>query len=125
MCGRRGLIAGRLVRVLAVVAADPGCGLRRVEVLDAAERAQVLAGWNDTAAPVPAVTLPELFGRRRRGRRMRWRWCAGTRVVSYAGAGRAGEPAGAGAGGAGGGSGAVVAVLLDRSASWWWRCWRC
>ena len=32
-----------------------------MEVLDPGERRKVLAGWNDTARPVPAGTLPELF----------------------------------------------------------------
>jgi non-ribosomal peptide synthetase component F len=54
-------IAGRLVRVLAALAAAPGAPVRAVQVLDEAERSLVLAGWNDTARAVPAVTLPALL----------------------------------------------------------------
>ena len=54
-------IAVRLGRVLAAVAAGPQARLHQVAVLEAAERAQLLAGWNDTAAPVPAATVPELI----------------------------------------------------------------
>ncbi|MGH3070488.1 MAG: amino acid adenylation domain-containing protein, partial [Streptosporangiaceae bacterium] len=54
-------LAARLVRVLEQVAADPGRRVSQVDILGAAERRQVLAGWNDTARPVPAATLPELF----------------------------------------------------------------
>ena len=38
----RAAIAGRFGRVLAAVAADPGVRLRQVQVLDAAERAQLV-----------------------------------------------------------------------------------
>ena len=55
------LIAGRLVRVLAAVAADPGLRVSQVDVLEPAERDQLVAGWNDTAADVPPETVPELF----------------------------------------------------------------
>src|SRR6202453_1120034 len=56
-----GVISGRFARVLAAVAASPATPLRQVQVLGADERAQVVAGWNDTACRVPAGTLPELF----------------------------------------------------------------
>ena len=60
--GTARLLAERLVRVLAAVAADPGARLHAVAVLDEAERAQLVTGWNDTGGPVPAGTLPELVG---------------------------------------------------------------
>ena len=54
-------IAGRLGRVLAAVAVAPDTPLHAVRVLGDGERAQVVEGWNDTAAPVPAAMVPELF----------------------------------------------------------------
>ena len=54
-------ISSRFARVLAAVAADPGTRPRQVAVLTAGERAQLVTGWNDTAAAVPALTLPGLF----------------------------------------------------------------
>ncbi|MFF9091084.1 amino acid adenylation domain-containing protein, partial [Streptomyces sp. NPDC014991] len=54
-------IAARFVRLLEAVAADPSRTLGDLPVLDEAERELVLRGWNDTARPLPAVTLPELF----------------------------------------------------------------
>jgi amino acid adenylation domain-containing protein len=42
----------------------PGTPLRQVQVLRQAERAQILRDWNDTAAEVPAATVPELFAAR-------------------------------------------------------------
>ncbi|WP_181799049.1 non-ribosomal peptide synthase/polyketide synthase [Kitasatospora acidiphila] len=55
------LLAERLVRVLDAVAAEPTRPVHAIEVLDPAERHRILAEWNDTAADVPAETLPELF----------------------------------------------------------------
>jgi amino acid adenylation domain-containing protein len=40
---------------------DPDAPVRAVQVLDGAERRQILAGWNDTARAVPEATLPVLF----------------------------------------------------------------
>ena len=106
-----GMFAGRLVRVLAAVAADPGVRVHQVAVLDAAERELVVAGWNDTAAEVPAGGVPgAVRGAGGAACRMRWRW-AGRRVVELrvAGCERAGR-LGRGAGGCGG-----------RGRSRWWR----
>src|SRR6266704_1143056 len=46
-------MAGHLGVLLAGVAADPAVPLSGLAVLTAGEREQLLAGWNDTAAPVP------------------------------------------------------------------------
>ena len=51
----------RFARVLAAVAADPGIRLYQAQVLDQAEREQLVTGWNDTAAAVPDGTLPQLL----------------------------------------------------------------
>ncbi|GAA2624643.1 hypothetical protein GCM10010411_71410 [Actinomadura fulvescens] len=48
-------------RVLSAVAADPSVPVSAVDLLDEAERHTILAGWNDTAADVPRVPVPELF----------------------------------------------------------------
>ncbi|MGP3954202.1 non-ribosomal peptide synthase/polyketide synthase, partial [Streptomyces sp. 7N604] len=58
------LLAERLVRVLEQVAADPGVRVSEIEVLAEAERSRVVAQWNATERPVPAVSLVELFGAR-------------------------------------------------------------
>ena len=42
----------------------PATPLHQVAVLGTAERAQLLAGWNDTARPVPAASVPELIAAR-------------------------------------------------------------
>ena len=52
-------IAERFGLVLAAVAADPATPRHAVPVLGQAERAQVVAGWNDTATPVPGGMVPE------------------------------------------------------------------
>ncbi|MFJ6811658.1 amino acid adenylation domain-containing protein, partial [Streptomyces anulatus] len=53
----------RLTRLLEGALGDPDRPLARIDVLDAAERHRVLEEWNDTARPIPAATLPELFER--------------------------------------------------------------
>ncbi|MFJ2833714.1 condensation domain-containing protein, partial [Streptomyces sp. NPDC087263] len=58
------LLASRLVRVLEAVAADPGVRLSEIDVLGEAERSRVVAEWNDTARPVAAESLVELFAAR-------------------------------------------------------------
>ncbi|WP_229791801.1 non-ribosomal peptide synthase/polyketide synthase [Micromonospora fulviviridis] len=54
-------IADRLVRVLDAVTQDPDLRVSQVDVLDSDERRAVLAGWNDSALPVPYTTVPALF----------------------------------------------------------------
>ncbi|MEV5976563.1 amino acid adenylation domain-containing protein [Streptomyces sp. NPDC052114] len=58
------LLAGRLVRVLEQVAADPRIRLSDVDVLTADERAQVVERWNDTAVVGPDTLVPRSFEER-------------------------------------------------------------
>ena len=57
-------MAGHLVHVLDMIAADPGRLVGEVPLLPEAERARVLGEWNDTAHAVTPATLAELFGAR-------------------------------------------------------------
>ena len=105
-------IAVRFARVLAAVAADPRIRPRQVQVLDPAERAQLITGWNQTAAAVPSGTLPELFEQQAARVPDAVAVISGDVHVSYAqlngrawpgpAAGRARGRAGDGGGGAGG-----------------------
>ncbi|MCM2393782.1 condensation domain-containing protein, partial [Streptomyces albipurpureus] len=54
-------LAARLVRILEAVVADPGMPIGQIDVLDPAERHQLLVGWNGTARVVPEAVLPQLF----------------------------------------------------------------
>ncbi|MCW8103605.1 non-ribosomal peptide synthetase, partial [Streptomyces tauricus] len=54
-------LAERLVRVLGVVAADPGVRVGGVDVLSDAERGLVLGEWIDTGREVSVDALPQLF----------------------------------------------------------------
>ena len=58
MCG---LLCTAVANLAAVLQDAPATPLRQVQVLGQAERAQLVTTWNDTAADIPAGTLPELF----------------------------------------------------------------
>ncbi|WP_425298896.1 amino acid adenylation domain-containing protein [Nocardia cyriacigeorgica] len=58
----------RYLRVLETVVAEPATAVRDIEILDDAERATVLSGWNDTTHEVPAATVLELFAEQVRQR---------------------------------------------------------
>ncbi|MFC6014581.1 condensation domain-containing protein, partial [Plantactinospora solaniradicis] len=55
--------ADGFARVLAIVAADPHVRLHAIDVLDPQGRDLVVRQWNDTAVPVSAGSVVELFGR--------------------------------------------------------------
>ena len=114
--GTARLIAGRLVRVLAGVAADPGVRVRGVEVLEAAERAQLVWGWNETAREVPPVTAAGLVAAQAGRSPDAVAVACGDVSVTYAGLeAAAGVLAGVLAG-YGAGPERVVAVVMGRSA---------
>ncbi|MEV6962279.1 amino acid adenylation domain-containing protein [Streptomyces sp. NPDC051207] len=57
-------IAEHLLALLRAAVADPGRPVRTLDILPPAQREQLLTGWNDTARPVAAGTVPELFAER-------------------------------------------------------------
>ncbi|WP_020647588.1 non-ribosomal peptide synthetase, partial [Amycolatopsis balhimycina] len=57
-------IAGCLVRVLTAMAANPDLPVDAVELLDAAELAQLVGEWNDTAVSVSDTSVPDAFAGR-------------------------------------------------------------
>src|SRR5580704_4858457 len=110
------VLAARLVRVLAAVAADPAMAVHQAQILEPAERVQVLEGWNDTARSVAPALVPELVAVTAARVPDAVAVTCGGEFVTYGGlqeaAGRlAGVLAGAGAG-----PEQVVAVIMDRSA---------
>ncbi|MFF9899091.1 non-ribosomal peptide synthase/polyketide synthase [Streptomyces longispororuber] len=54
-------IADRYVRLVERLAADPHTPLGRFDLLERGERERILGTWNDTAAPRPGRSVPELF----------------------------------------------------------------
>ena len=109
-----GLIAGRLVRVLEQVAADPGLRVHQVSLLSDAERAE-LAARNETAAPVPDGTVAGLFAARARRVPDAVAVVDGDAVVSYRFLAAAAARLGSRLAQAGAGPESVVAVLVPRS----------
>ena len=114
--GTVSVIAGRLLRVLGAVAADPAARLRQVQVLNAAEREQVLAGWNDTARPVRPELVPALFAERVAQAPDAVAVCCGDASLSYRELDARASRLARLLAGCGAGPERVVAVLLDRSA---------
>ncbi|XIG26164.1 condensation domain-containing protein [Lysobacter enzymogenes] len=53
--------ARRLLLFVERALAQPSRPLAEIELLDAEERRQLLVDWNDTAQPLAAATIPELF----------------------------------------------------------------
>ena len=112
-----GKVVVRLVRVLEQVAADPGVPVSRVQVLDAAERRQLVEAWNDTGRPVPEESLGALFAAQVVARPDAVALVCGQQAWTYAGLDAwAGRLAGVLAV-AGSGRRQLVAVAVPRSAA--------
>jgi hypothetical protein len=54
-------LASRFVRLCDQVAADPDRRIGQLDILDPDERRRILVDWNDTARPVPDLTVVGLF----------------------------------------------------------------
>jgi non-ribosomal peptide synthetase component F len=62
-------------RVLQAVVADAEQRVLQIELLSAAERRQIVAGWNETRREYSgAVAIHQLFSDRQRGAGKQWQW---------------------------------------------------
>ncbi|MFI9366842.1 amino acid adenylation domain-containing protein, partial [Kitasatospora sp. NPDC053057] len=111
-----GPLAGRLVRVLSQLVADPSAPVSGVEVLDAAERARVLGEWSGDRPAEPAAFLPELFAAQAARTPEATAVVFGDEVLSYAELDARTNRVARHLVGAGVGAGAVVGVCLERGA---------
>ena len=111
-------LAERLLALLMQVVADPDRPVSRLDLLDPAERDQVLGAWNDTAKAVDVLPLPELFERQvARDPEALAVWAAGE-GVSYAELDARANQLARLLIGRGVGPESVVGVALPRSAEW-------
>ena len=101
-----GRMTGHLSVLLAAIVADAGQRVGDLPVLTAGERELLVAGWNDTAVPVPAAGgIHELITGRAGACPDAVAVLSGDGCLTYAGADRAGGAAGGVLAGAGGGAG--------------------
>ena len=94
----------------------PATPLHQVGVLEAAERVQLLAGWNDTSSPMPGVAVPELIAARAAACPDAVAVVCGDARLSYAQLDRRANRLAHGLAAEGMGPESVVAVMMDRSA---------
>ncbi|MEU7187240.1 amino acid adenylation domain-containing protein [Streptomyces sp. NPDC039022] len=109
-------LAGRLVRVLEQLVADPTVPVGRVDVLDAAERRRAVTEWNATAAEPAGATVPELFAARVAAAPDAVAVTDGRQSVQFGELDTASDRLAAYLRGLGAGRGDRVAVVLERSA---------
>ncbi|HEX2164586.1 MAG TPA: condensation domain-containing protein, partial [Thermoanaerobaculia bacterium] len=108
-------MAGHLQRLLDAALAEPDRPLAELPLATAAERRQLVAGWNDTAAPVPPGSLHALVERRAAAAPRAPAVVAGDVVWSYADLDRRAAAVAARLAAAGVGREDRVALLAERS----------
>ncbi len=108
-------LADRLVTILTAVAADPERPVGSLEILTASER-KALAGWNDTAAPMPSAGPAALFALQSAATPDAVAVTAGPVRLSYAALDHASTRLARRLASAGVGPETMVAVLMERSA---------
>lgn len=106
----------RLLRLIDGVLRDPGQRLGQIDILDPAERRQLVADRNDTVRDVPAATMPALFEAQAARRPAAPALILDDGVVSYAELNARANRLAHHLIGRGIGPGKIVAVALPRSA---------